>query len=36
MQLERMTDWTNLSEVQQQENDRIEGAYARIEKILGK
>ncbi|MDP9048703.1 MAG: AAA family ATPase [Bacteroidota bacterium] len=31
MTIERMTNWTILSEVQQQENDRIEAAYAKIE-----
>lgn len=36
MQLERMTNWTTLSEVQQQENHRIVEAYSNIEKILSK
>src|SRR5690606_17617627 len=31
MKVERMTDWTILSEVQQQENDRIEEAFTNIE-----
>jgi ABC-type phosphate transport system ATPase subunit/regulator of replication initiation timing len=34
MAIERMTNWTYLSEVQQQESDRIEEAYANIESKL--
>jgi DNA repair exonuclease SbcCD ATPase subunit len=34
MRIERMTDWTLLSEVQQQENNRIEEAYANLEAKL--
>ena len=34
MKIERMTDWTLLSEVQQQENNRIEEAYSNIEARL--
>ncbi|HYF32492.1 MAG TPA: AAA family ATPase [Chitinophagaceae bacterium] len=35
MQIERMTNWTDLSEVQQKENDKIEAAYTKIEEKLG-
>ena len=35
MTIERMTDWTTLSEVQQKETHRLEGAYSELEKILG-
>lgn len=34
MTIERMTEWTTLSEVQQKENHRIEEAYSELEKIL--
>lgn len=34
MTIERMTEWTTLSEVQQKENYRIEEAYSELEKIL--
>ncbi len=34
MTIERMTEWTTLSEVQQKENHRIEVAYSELEKIL--
>jgi DNA repair exonuclease SbcCD ATPase subunit len=34
MSIERMTEWTTLSEVQQMENHRIEEAYSELEKIL--
>lgn len=34
MKIERMTEWTLLSEVQQQENNRIEEAYSNIEAKL--
>jgi DNA repair exonuclease SbcCD ATPase subunit len=34
MQLERMTEWTHLSEVQYQEEEKIINAYKRIEEIL--
>ncbi|MGJ8743268.1 hypothetical protein [Polaribacter sp.] len=34
MQLERMTEWTHLSEVQYQEEEKIIKAYQRIEEIL--
>lgn len=36
MKLERMTNWTDLSDVQQKENEKIESAYEKIEeKLLG-
>lgn len=34
MKIERMTEWTQLSDVQQDENKKIEGAYSKIEKML--
>lgn len=34
MKIERMTEWTELSDVQLAENDRIESAYAKIEEVL--
>ncbi|MGE5479645.1 MAG: AAA family ATPase [Chloroflexota bacterium] len=34
MTIERMTEWTTLSEVQQKENHRIEEAFSELEKIL--
>lgn len=34
MAIERMTKWTTLSEVQQNETDRIEKAYTNLEEIL--
>jgi energy-coupling factor transporter ATP-binding protein EcfA2 len=35
MELIRMTDWTELTEVQAQEETRLDEAYAQIEKALG-
>lgn len=34
MKVERMIDWTSLSAVQQEEQDKIEGAYSQIEERL--
>lgn len=36
MQIEKMTDWTYLSEVQNDENHKIEGAFSKIEEILNR
>ncbi len=34
MHIERMTDWTYLSEVQNKENDKIESAFSTIEQLI--
>lgn len=34
MKIERMTDWTTLSEIQQLENNRLENAFSELERIL--